>query len=491
MSKRTRSKRWLGHPEASAPALSAQPDPQGRPEPLERIRSLSAAKNEESTAVGRHWEQVSAGWRVHDAPQLAPLVVPTGNADAPIHRWFHLKEAYSKDLLREVLVLLPEVIAPDGGLTIVDPFTGVGTTLLSAVDLLREGKFGRLVGYGLEINPFLRSVAATKLRSSLAPSRPDLNRLAALVSEARSVDVSWGDCPALSTFANSRFFPPEHVEQLVRLRRTIDNAGLDDAHRDWARLALAMTVEPASRLRRDGRALRYEDRSPLPPNEVFVRALHRIAEDVPANIEALPADVRIVHSTAVATKWDSVPTGSADLVLFSPPYPNNIDYTEVYKTELWALAFVDNHGAFLEQRHATLRSHPSVKFRREVAFTAGPRSGDVEKLLNPLLAAIPSPSRYAKPLARMIEGYADDMLRTFDAAYQSLRAGGYCVYVVGNSVHGTAEQPVIIASDVMLARLAEAAGFTVGTIHIARTLPRRRIKSNFVRESLVVLRKEH
>jgi DNA modification methylase len=33
-----------------------------------------------------------------------------------------------------------------------------------------------------------------------------------------------------------------------------------------------------------------------------------------------------------------------DLILTSPPYPNNIDYSEVYKLELWLLGFIDKQA---------------------------------------------------------------------------------------------------------------------------------------------------
>ncbi|WP_148061615.1 hypothetical protein [Cellulomonas sp. PhB143] len=360
--------------------------------------------------------------------------------------------------------------------------------MVSAIEQLRSGKISRLRGYGLEVNPFLQFVTATKTSSALNGAAPAITTLASLVACAQKTRVAPEELPSLSTFGNERFFPREHVEQLVALRRAIDEADIGDADRNWARLALAMTVEPASRLRRDGRTLRYEDRAPLAPYEVFVRALERIAEDVPEL--ALPSgDVQIRHGSALNPGWGVEP-GAADLVLFSPPYPNNIDYTEVYKTELWALGFVANQDEFREQRQRTLRSHPSVKFRRELKYPNDARGGDVTKLIDPVIGEIPSDSRYAKSLERMIEGYADDMLTVFDAAYKALRQGGFCVYIVGNSVHGTSEAPVMIASDVMLARLGEIAGFTVESINIARTLPRRRIDSAFVRESLVVLRKE-
>jgi hypothetical protein len=51
-----------------------------------------------------------------------------------------------------------------------------------------------------------------------------------------------------------------------------------------------------------------------------------------------------------------------DLALFSPPYPNSFDYTDVYNIELWMLGYL---GSSQDNRHlrlATLRSHLQVGF---------------------------------------------------------------------------------------------------------------------------------
>ncbi|GAA4397197.1 DNA methyltransferase [Ornithinibacter aureus] len=488
MTRRSKAKRWLGRPDDPSPLSPTDSAARRITVPLvPPVADLD--EPDETTEVGQHWVTQSAKWSVRRSPEFGPLVVPTGNSDGPVHRWFHLKEAFSRDLLPQLLQLLPEAKSPDGGLTIVDPFSGVGTTMLSSVELLRDGHLSSLRGYGLEVNPFLQFVSSVKVRSALSDTEADVNTLLSLVKVAGGLAVSTSDFPSLSTFRNERYFPPTHLEQLVKLRRAIDVMGLDETNRDWARLALAMTVEPASRLRRDGRALRYEAREPLAPMQVFERAVGRISHDVSTFGAVTGGDVEIVQGSAATPEWQLVGPSSADLVVFSPPYPNNIDYTEVYKTELWALSFVTDADEFREQRQATLRSHPSVKFRREVAYLEGDRAAEVASVLGPVVKAIPATSRYAKPLERMICGYADDMLTTFDAAFKSLRKGGYCVYVVGNSVHGTAEDPVMIASDVMLGRLAELAGFEVEVVLVARDLPRRRTASRFVRESVVVLRK--
>jgi hypothetical protein len=63
--------------------------------------------------------------------------------------------------------------------------------------------------------------------------------------------------------------------------------------------------------------------------------------------------------------------------------------------------------------------------------------------------------------------------------------------VVGNSVHGK-ETPLVIASDLVLAKIGGLIGFDVEKVAIARHLSRRKVKKSllpYARESIVVLKK--
>ena len=85
----------------------------------------------------RHYQLLQAGFPLEESGQYRTLVVPNGNSCAPVHRWFHLKEAYSCDLLRRVL--------SDTGLhnhlslKVLDPFAGVGTTAVSLANFATRG----------------------------------------------------------------------------------------------------------------------------------------------------------------------------------------------------------------------------------------------------------------------------------------------------------------------------------------------------------------
>lgn len=450
-------------------------------------------KTTPGAALETHWRELSANWPHDKRGTFGPLVVPTGNSDVPVHRWFHLKEAFSHKLLGAVLDEIPELDKADA-LSIVDPFSGVGTTLASGYDLVRSGRLRSFLGAGIEVNPFFHAIGNAKL-SAYSTVEPDVVQsvLASVLNDAQSASVNQYDLPTLSTFQNVDYFPREHVERITALRKAVDRVQASDVHRALAAVAVATTVEPSSRLRRDGRTLRrYQEREPISPFATYRISAGEIVDDIRA-VNSLPRGssvaANITLGSSVQNSWASVPDGSVDVVAFSPPYPNNIDYTEVYKIELWALGHVTDTEAFRNQRHETVRSHPSVKFVRDLRYESDARSEDVQKLVAPMVDAIPTKSRYARQLERLVTGYTDDMLATFDAAYQALKPGGYCVYVVGNSVHGSSEFPLMIASDVLMGRLAELAGFSVSKVYVARYLPRRRINSDFVRESVVILRR--
>jgi hypothetical protein len=178
-----------------------------------------------------------------------------------------------------------------------------------------------------------------------------------------------------------------------------------------------------------------------------------------------------------------------DLVVYSPPYPNNIDYTEVYKLENWLLGFIGDQSSFVEQRMKTVYSHPSVLRPDPLPsrqLTAAENDAAL-RVIEPVLTFVPK-DRYSEGRRRMLRGYARDMLLTLKSARPRLAANGRLVYVVGNSVHGAPPSQFVVAADLIIAELAVAAGLTVDRIEVARRLRRRHSASRFLRESIVSLR---
>lgn len=426
----------------------------------------------------RHYRRLQAEFTLEETGHYSSLVVPNGNAYAPVHRWFHLKEAFSSDLLRRVIA--DTRLQDQSSLRVLDPFAGVGTTAVSLANLVAKGTLRRVTFHGFECNPFIQLVGAAKLTAMQAPTKT-FGRLARRVATTAYLGrVKASPVPDLSTFHNDSYFDGKDLDVLLRLRAAIDleaSAGARQEDVTLARLCLAACVEPVSSLRRDGRALRYVPaRVRARPIRNFQAHAERIEMDMP--VERVPVQGRIYLGDG--RSMCNVPARPTfDLVIFSPPYPNNIDYTEVYKMEAWLLGMFEDATAFLSQRLKTVHSHPSI--RREMEDIEHHQVADV---VEPILNAVPN-DHYAVQRREMITGYARDMALTLESAWNRLAPGGHLVYIVGNSLHGHEEHGFIIAADLIMAELASRQGFIVKRIDVARRLRRRHSESPFLRESIV------
>ena len=426
----------------------------------------------------RHYQRLQAGFVLEESGQYTSLVVPNGNAWVPVHRWFHMKEAFSSDLLRQVVA--DTQLQEQSSLRVLDPFAGVGTTAISLANLTGRRRLRQLTFHGFECNPFIRLVGAAKLTAMQAPSKT-FGRLARKVAAAAyRGKVQAAPVPDLSTFHNDTYFEREGLELLLRLRAAIDlEASIGAKQQDvtLARLCLAATVEPVSSLRRDGRALRYvpakvRDR----PIRSFLARAEQVEMDMPDKRVPVQGQIHLGDGRSMC---GVVARPTSDLVIFSPPYPNNIDYTEVYKMEAWVLGMYEDSSDFQAQRMKTVHSHPSIK--RESVET---ELSHVIDVVAPILDAVPD-DHYALQRRGMIGGYARDMAQTLESAWDRLRPGGYLVYIVGNSLHGNEGHGFVIAADLILAEMASRQGFTIERIDVARRLRRRHSESPFLRESIV------
>ena len=440
--------------------------------------------------LDRYYAELESQWATVSEPRNAALVVPNGNSRAAVHRWFRMKEAYSCELVQSVLATI-EVDA-DRTLNACDPFAGSGTTGVSLAQAVAMGRLRGAAFTGLETNPFLHLVSQAKL-SALVDPPADFARLAQRVGamvKRRVVDPA--PIPELSTFANPRFFPPEALSVLLTLKTAIEAEAADgatDGAVALARICLGAIVEPCSRLRRDGRALRYEPDKPLaPPLTAFLAKVAEVEEDLAGPAAGFEATV---HERDARQAEDALKDADPfSLVLFSPPYPNNIDYTEVYKLEAWLLGLYNDQDAFRSQRRRTLRSHASLDFGESPVGLSPQDRAKVDTLVEPLLNAVQSASRYSASRQRTIRGYAYDMLETLRGVARACRDDAHLVYVVGNSLHGGRDEvAVLIAADLIIAQLAEIAGFSIDRIEVARTPVRRATVSPFLRESVVFARR--
>lgn len=429
-----------------------------------------------------YFRKAEASSRFEISPAFGDLVVAGTNESSAVHRWFRFKESFSADLLR---VILKDLGIRRRQIHLLDPFCGVGTSLLAAQELSAEGI--STVATGIERNPFVAFVAKTKTSWPTMDQQLLRELPCRLLAQRVSVRLP---LPQNSSFLTSRCITRHVTQRLLQTAAAVRRNGASASH-DALLLGLASSIEPLSRTRKDGRALRLVEKDRTTVASVLRSKWDAILEDVALfqrNLTnaTIPSVVLGDGRRPVAL---GVAPRSQDLILTSPPYPNNIDYTEVYKLELWLLGHVKTADEFLSLRRETFRSHPTCSLDPPSdEFLEAARRGRLRNLLSPILERI---ADLGEPWReRVLLGYFSDVWITLSESHRVLRTGGRAVFVVGNSLHGGAEKPYLVPTDLILAAIAERLGFRVNRTIAARALKRRLTGNHFLRESLVVLSKQ-
>jgi hypothetical protein len=265
--------------------------------------------------------------------------------------------------------------------------------------------------------------------------------------------------------------------------------------REFFLLGWASIIETVSNVRKDGRALRIvvkETRAPV------YQLLENRWEDMVADIIEVNGKIEGIHRGKVIVNihngdgrtLDAINQSDRrfDLILYSPPYLNNIDYSEVYKMELWLSGLVSTQEDFKNLRLSTMRSHPSVKFPETNHINDLPSDSWPRRLLDALVANIEQDRNHGWRV-RLMRAYMDDMLISLQSQYAMAKPGGHVVCVIGNSLHGRKENATPVATDLLIAALAQAVGFKIKKLQVTRHLRRRDCTEHPLRESVIIMRR--
>lgn len=438
----------------------------------------------------REYHAVEKRFRVIDCcDKYSRLVTADGNQGYPVQRWFHLKEAFSLSLLPTLLA--DWKIPPESVHRVLDPFCGVGTTLLAVQRLAKAQNRKDIEAVGLERNPFLHFAAKTK--AEWHHYDPSKLRTRAMCLLNGGIKSAGGGVPPLSTLRRRDVFDPRVLRRALGVREAMD--ALPPKERAPLLLGYASILEGISGARKDGRALRIE---PTKRRSRLAAALgaawERIADDLAVARECYQRTATKAYlgdgRTLKVDRRRNMDLGRFDLIIYSPPYLNNIDYTEVYKIELWMCGFIRTLDQFRGLRYETFRSHPSVRFPDAISIAEDKRMTDCLGTLEALIDALPGDKHLAWRSA-LFRGYFDDIYLSLLNQAGALATGGRVFCVVGNSLHGSSRHPgarVPVASDLLIAQIAQALGLEVEAIQVARKLRRRGPCGDFLRESILVMR---
>lgn len=361
----------------------------------------------------------------------------------PYHGWFWYKEGYAPEIVEYAL----QKEGTKGDSLVLDPFCGVGTTVLAA-------KAAGLCSVGVDASPLAVFVSRTKTADY---SSDDIERakefLATIFKGRQEAGIKW----EFELFSPRAAFPKRNYNDLLFLRERIEQE--DGKVRDLLLLALLSILPQVSIIMKDGGVLKIDKRKrALPVKEAFKRRLKRMLSDLENPVMGPVPDVMLGDARGLDMEEES-----ADIVVTSPPYLNNIDYSKVYGLELSLLEM-----SKAEAEQTRMRSVRSFIGRGMEVQEMPPEVGD-------LGFKIP-----------IIGTYFKDMEESLREMHRALRPRKAAYVIVANSViHQTH-----VLVDEVLAEIGERIGFSensiiVGSERVADVRPQK-VRT---RESIVLLRK--
>lgn len=377
----------------------------------------------------------------------AHLSTNAGTALVAFQAWRTFKEAFAPELIAQAFEETGATLGrPVNGC--IDPFGGSGTTALAS-------QFLGAAPTTIEVNPYLADLIEAKLTSyDAADLLNDYADLLKNIEDATEEPLFPG---APSTFVepgkNGRYlFGLPVAQRLAGLRNAI-MATQNLAHRRLFRVLLAPVCLAVSNVIVSGKGRRYRrhwETRHISADDVitlfdaaFVQAVYdiqRYRNRKHLGFSLLRGDARILTPIE----------GEFDVAIFSPPYPNSFDYTDVYNVELWICGYLNSNQANRELRLQTLRSH--VQIKRD--FDVGEIKSDSLKQISRELDAV-RPQLWNTAIPDMVTAYFGDMQIILERLQGSIIPGGRAYLVVGDSRYHGVQVPVAK----ILAEIAAHTGF--------------------------------
>ena len=229
------------------------------------------------------------------------------------------------------------------------------------------------------------------------------------------------------------------ARRILAYRTAIDRVP-DEACKRLFRVVLASTAVPASNVVVSGKGRRYRqswrerERAPEVVDRLFHTGVLEALHDLRRFASRRCLDYALLRGDA---RTLSAEVGPHDLAVFSPPYPNSFDYTDVYNVELWAMGYLRNSDANTRLRHATLRSHVQILRDFDSRWVRSPTLAITIDALRQVRGQL-----WNRHIPEMIGAYTADLAVVMDHLGRGLRSRGRAYIVVGDSRYAGVDVPV-------------------------------------------------
>jgi hypothetical protein len=320
-----------------------------------------------------------------DGRRLQHFSTNAGAQQIAFQGWKNFKEAFAPELIaqayEETSLALGRRVT-----TCIDPFGGSGTTGLSC-------QFLDVNSTTIEVNPFLADLIEAKLATyDLDKLIRDFSNIMKPQKATKKLKLFPGASPTfVEPGLDGRFiFRKTVAKRLISLGRRISSLRNQNSKRLFRVLLGSISIS-VSNIVISGKGRRYRNNwdtkriSSSEIDELFRGAVVRAIYEIRRFQERKLKTYELIRGDA----RELIPIGRPfDMAVFSPPYPNSFDYTDVYNVELWVCGYLRNAQDNRKLRLSTMRSHVQLKREHSVPVAPSPTLRQTLKELSRIRAKL-------------------------------------------------------------------------------------------------------
>jgi hypothetical protein len=346
------------------------------------------------------------------------------NLDRGRHGWLRLTPAYSVKLVNDILE------NSDPGIAVLDPFSGTGTTLLSAI-------YRGNTGTGVEINPFLTWLARAKVDHYRKGVVKEGQRLVADIAACVSAgDAHPDEPPPIHNIG--RWWNDEELSFLCQLKAAIDKIGTGCIQcRNLLLTGFCRILIKLSNAAFNHQSMSFREKDvsqgilfSINPNfpGMFRKEMDFIFESAAENPH-VDADVLLGDSRTIS----SLVGKKYDLLITSPPYPNRISYIRELRPYMYWLGYLANGREAGELDWSAIGGTWGIATSKLAQWQVPHDAfwpGNLKKIIDDIGNSNHKSSRL---LSNYVARYFYDMWVHLREIANVMAAGAKVHYVVGNS----------------------------------------------------------
>lgn len=367
-------------------------------------------------------------------------VTPKTSRQKPIHRWCVFPHSFTAEL---VYGLIDQWRLTKND-SILDPFCGSGTTILSA-------KEKGVPAAGYDLSPYAVFVSKVKIANyNLTNLKKAWKVLSGRIGSLMC-RTSEGSYPELITKA----LPGSLLSSFAALDLGIKELECDPENRDFFRMALLSILQQYSSAVASGGWLKWEQNmshfSAVPKSlrERVRQMLDDLSQMASSHEDKWKVEVADVRALPNSDNLYSA-------VITSPPYPNRHDYTRIFGVELM-FGFLDWEQT-RRLRHESFCSHPEARLNR-----SAPENYNLpDSLVTPL--KVLSQKKIDPRIVRMLRGYFLDIYLCLMELKRTCRRAANIALVLGNVQYEGVPIPV----DEITAEIGQQIGLDLTRIVVTR-----------------------